>query len=150
MADPSGAMERELVKLRQIKPDFLIIVEQDANQNDPNFSKRLKDTFQLHWRSLSTICEDSLFQDLCRRLIYSRVGCEGMIEMEGHKTMTQFWKSRLQRAGFLPVQLELHPAAASLFLPDEDEWPPVVLSVWEFSNPQDHFDPANSKSIQGA
>ncbi|XP_022722131.1 DELLA protein GAI1-like [Durio zibethinus] len=44
----AGVMEREMLKLRDIKPDIVIIQEHDANYNHSDFITRFEDSFQYY------------------------------------------------------------------------------------------------------
>ncbi|XVF37632.1 hypothetical protein REPUB_Repub20aG0026200 [Reevesia pubescens] len=146
----AGAMERELVKLRQINPEIVIIEEQDANlSNDSNFIKRLEDCFQYY--SLACGFHSGFFSEYCRRLIGNIVGCEGRDRIVRPQTLAQ-WRSRLLSAGFLqvPVRLKSLPFisyAGTPFIPEENGYvflgkenhPSYFVSAWKVRQWEDHF-----------
>ncbi|XP_022759268.1 uncharacterized protein LOC111305754 isoform X2 [Durio zibethinus] len=149
----SGSMERELLRLRQIKPDNVIIVEQSASDNDFNFIERLERSFESYSCIFGKISNSSCdLLDYHRQGICSSVGCEGMVVMDPHETVAQFWGSRLQRAGFLLFPLQ-KPGLFGLHVQEEngclivnlEESPPVVISVWKFTKSMDNF---SSNSVQ--
>ncbi|XP_021296860.1 uncharacterized protein LOC110426093 [Herrania umbratica] len=143
LAQPE-AMERELLKLRQIKPEFVITVEQDANHNDFNFVD-----------SLESILEES--ESVLNIYYYTwlamcAVECDGMNGIERSETTMAQWRSLLHAAGFLPFPLN-QSSTTGVFVQEEngclvvsvEEWPPVIISAWKFTDSVHH-----SISIQGS
>ncbi|XVF37637.1 hypothetical protein REPUB_Repub20aG0026700 [Reevesia pubescens] len=157
----AGAMQRELVKLRQINPDIVIIEERDADlNNDSNFSKRLEDCFQYYYLAspldIDFLCE---MDNYCRRQIGNIVGCEGRDRIVRPQTLDQ-WRSRLLSAGFLQVPLQSNSVA--LFVDDdtqiileenacvvlsEKNHPSYFVSAWKVRQWEDHCNPNSNNFV---
>ncbi|XP_022761572.1 uncharacterized protein LOC111307718 isoform X2 [Durio zibethinus] len=153
----AGAMERESLKLRQINPEIVMIIEQDANNNDSNFIKRLEDSFQYYSHALR-VAPDS-FQEMendYRRQIRNILGCEGKDRIVRHETLAQ-WRSRLLRYGFLPVPLEGEPSLLSpefheengCWVSNKDYLPKFFVSAWKLTHWEDHFNLSSYNIGQG-
>ncbi|PIN25968.1 hypothetical protein CDL12_01247 [Handroanthus impetiginosus] len=113
-----GAIEKVLQVVRELKPEILTVVEQEANHNGNVFLERF--TESLHY--YSTLFDslescgagncDALVSDQDKvmsevylgRQICNVVACEGVDRIERHETLTQ-WRVRFGSAGFGPVHL---------------------------------------------
>ncbi|XP_022761577.1 uncharacterized protein LOC111307719 isoform X3 [Durio zibethinus] len=155
----AGAMERELLKLRQINPEIVMIMEQDANNNDFNFIKRLEDSFQYYSHAFRF--DGDSYQEMendYRRQIMSIVGCEGKDRIVRHETLGQ-WRSRLLTYGFLPVPLEATSMLVSVYDEIHEEngcWvfcegnlPMFFISAWKVRQWEDHFNLISDNFVQG-
>ncbi|XP_021291837.1 uncharacterized protein LOC110422300 [Herrania umbratica] len=144
------AMERELLKLRQINPEIVIIEEQHADHNDPNFIKRLQESFQYCGPLYSSHC----MRCHRRRQIGNIVECEGRDRLERHQTWAQ-WRSLLLANGLLQVPLRPHTPC---FLYEDNgclvfrRWvdgPISFISAWKHRDAVDHFNPISYNRVQG-
>lgn len=106
-----GAVEKVLSVVRQIRPEILTVVEQEANHNGISFLDRF--TESLHYYStLFDSLESSPVnaQDKAMSEVYlgkqicNVVACEGMDRVERHETLNQ-WRNRFGSTGFCPVHL---------------------------------------------
>ncbi|TKY59798.1 DELLA protein RGA2 [Spatholobus suberectus] len=106
-----GAVEKVLSVVRQIRPEILTVVEQEASHNGLSFLDRF--TESLHYYStLFDSLEGSPVnpQDKAMSEVYlgkqicNVVACEGMDRVERHETLNQ-WRNRFGSAGFAPVHL---------------------------------------------
>lgn len=105
-----GAIDKVLSVVRQMKPEIVTIVEQEANHNGPLFLDRF--TESLHFYSTlfdslegSVSTEDKVMSEVyLGKQICNVVACEGADRVERHETLTQ-WRTRLGSAGFVPVHL---------------------------------------------
>lgn len=106
-----GALEKVFSVIRQIRPEIVTVVEQEANHNGPAFLDRF--TESLHYYStLFDSLESSLVepQDKAMSEVYlgkqicNVVACEGTDRVERHETLNQ-WRNRFGSAGFSPVHL---------------------------------------------
>ncbi|KAJ9708458.1 hypothetical protein PVL29_000479 [Vitis rotundifolia] len=109
-----GGIERVLSAVKDMKPDIVTIVEQEANHNGPVFLDRF--TESLHYYStlfdslegcgVSPVnTQDKLMSEVyLGQQICNVVACEGPERVERHETLAQ-WRARLGSAGFDPVNL---------------------------------------------
>ncbi|KAF5750147.1 GRAS family transcription factor family protein [Tripterygium wilfordii] len=105
-----GATEKVLNVVKQMKPEILTIVEQEANNNGPAFIDRF--TESLHYYSTlfdslegSAICQDKVMSEVyLGKQICNVVACEGVDRVERHEKLSQ-WQTRLNSAGFDPLHL---------------------------------------------
>nr|QCQ83071.1 DELLa protein GAI1-like protein [Ambrosia artemisiifolia] len=122
-----GAVEKVLLAVKEMKPEILTVVEQEANHNGPVFLERF--TESLHYYSTlfdslessgggngsgvsegSGVTSAASNQDKIMSEVYlgkqicNVVACEGADRVERHETLTQ-WKTRFDSAGFQPVHL---------------------------------------------
>ncbi|KAK6266252.1 hypothetical protein QUC31_017089 [Theobroma cacao] len=141
-------MERELLKLRQINPEIVIIQEQYADHNDSNFIKRLEKSFQYCFNLWAFYVSP-----YCRRQIVNIVGCEGTDRLERHQTLAQ-WRSLLRANGLLPVPLapdirsgEHEDNGCVIF--QYNDRPLCFISAWKLTDAVDHFNPISYNPIQG-
>ncbi|KAI3466971.1 hypothetical protein Pfo_023634 [Paulownia fortunei] len=113
-----GAIEKVLQVVKELKPEILTVVEQEANHNGNGFLDRF--TVSLHY--YSTLFDslescgsgggDGVVSDQDKvmsevylgRQICNVVACEGVDRVERHETLGQ-WRSRFGSAGFVPVHL---------------------------------------------
>jgi len=150
-----GAMEQVLSKVKDLGADIMVIVEQEANLNSPDLSKRLGQSFQYY----STIFESLenanftkkwLWERYFRRQIGNVVACEGVDRVERIESFAQ-WQNRLSQAGFCPVPQQVDklkidfPGHLEEFGIEEKEghnillrwrsFPLAVASVWKLTDP---------------
>ncbi|KAF5748028.1 GRAS family transcription factor family protein [Tripterygium wilfordii] len=105
-----GAIEKVLNVLKQMKPEIVTIVEQEANHNGPTFMDRF--TESLHYYSTlfdslegSVSCQDKMMSEVyLGKQISNVVACEGVDRVERHEKLSQ-WQTRLNSAGFDPIHL---------------------------------------------
>lgn len=106
-----GDVEKVLMAVKEMRPEILTVVEQEANHNGPVFLDRF--TESLHYYSTlfdSLECGGGTDQDKVMSEIYlgrqicNVVACEGVDRVERHETLAQ-WRARLESAGFVPVHL---------------------------------------------
>ena len=105
-----GAVEKVLSVVRQIRPEIVTVVEQEANHNGPGFLDRF--TESLHYYSTmfdslegSVNSQDKLMSEVyLGKQICNVVACEGVDRVERHETLGQ-WRARFSSAGFAPVHL---------------------------------------------
>ncbi|KAL5054847.1 hypothetical protein RYX36_035529 [Vicia faba] len=106
-----GALEKVFSVIRQIRPEIVTVVEQEANHNGPAFLERF--TESLHYYStLFDSLESSLVEQQDKAMsevylgkqIFNVVACEGTDRVERHETLNQ-WRNRFGLAGFSPVHL---------------------------------------------
>ncbi|XP_041009763.1 DELLA protein GAIP-like [Juglans microcarpa x Juglans regia] len=106
----SGAIEKVFSVVKQMKPDIVTVVEQEANHNGPVFLDRF--TESLHYYSTmfdslegSVSNQDKVMSEVyLGKQICNVVSCEGVDRVERHETSVQ-WRARLRSAGFEPVHL---------------------------------------------
>ncbi|OIW00657.1 hypothetical protein TanjilG_09138 [Lupinus angustifolius] len=107
-----GAVEKVLSVVKQIKPEIVTVVEQEANHNGPGFLDRF--TESLHYYSTmfdslegstSAESQDKVMSEVyLGKQICNVVACEGVDRVERHETLNQ-WRNRFGSAGFVPVHL---------------------------------------------
>ncbi|XVE74680.1 hypothetical protein DITRI_Ditri12bG0036600 [Diplodiscus trichospermus] len=105
-----GAIDKVLSAVKQMKPEIVTIVEQEANHNSPVFLDRFTEC--LHYYSTlfdslegSVTSQDKVMSEVyLGKQICNVVACEGVDRVERHETLTQ-WRNRLSSAGFAPVHL---------------------------------------------
>ncbi|XWS63943.1 hypothetical protein CRYUN_Cryun06bG0144900 [Craigia yunnanensis] len=105
-----GAIDKVLSVVKQMKPEIVTIVEQEANHNGPTFLDRF--TESLHYYSTlfdslegSVSSHDKVMSEVyLGKQVCNVVACEGMDRVERHETLTQ-WRNRLDSAGFALVHL---------------------------------------------
>uniref|UniRef100_A0A7N0UGS4 DELLA protein n=1 Tax=Kalanchoe fedtschenkoi TaxID=63787 RepID=A0A7N0UGS4_KALFE len=105
-----GAVEKVLTVIKEIKPEIVTVVEQEANHNGPVFLDRF--TESLHYYSTmfdslegSTNSQDKVMSEVyLGRQICDVVACEGLDRVERHETLEQ-WRARFGSAGFESVHI---------------------------------------------
>ncbi|XP_076946393.1 DELLA protein GAI1-like [Bidens hawaiensis] len=122
-----GAVEKVLSAVKDMKPEILTVVEQEANHNGPVFLERF--TESLHYYStlfdslessgnggvpvegsggaVSAIAsnQDKIMSEVyLGKQICNVVACEGTDRVERHETLAQ-WKTRFESTGFKAVHL---------------------------------------------
>ncbi|GKV38611.1 hypothetical protein SLEP1_g46500 [Rubroshorea leprosula] len=105
-----GAIEKALSVVKQMNPEIVTVVEQEANHNGPLFLDRF--TESLHYYSTlfdslegSVNGQDKLMSEMyLGKQIYNVVACEGVDRVERHETLTH-WRTRLGSSGFVPAHL---------------------------------------------
>lgn len=106
-----GAIEKVLSKLRDLKPDIMIVIEQEANHNCSDFFTRLTSSFEYYYSVFESLerfteqpCTRMLLEKQLKWQINNVVATKGIDRIERHETLT-CWKERLRQAGFQSVQL---------------------------------------------
>lgn len=105
-----GAIEKVLSVVKQMKPEIVTVVEQEANHNGPVFLDRF--TEALHYYSTlfdslegSVNNQDKVMSEVyLGKQIANVVACEGPDRVERHEKLTQ-WRNRFDSAGFAPAHL---------------------------------------------
>lgn len=105
-----GAIEKVLSVVKQMKPEIVTMVEQEANHNGPVFLDRF--TESLHYYSTmfdslegSASSNDKMMSEVyLGKQICNVVACEGVDRVERHEK-TARWRGRMGSAGFAPVHL---------------------------------------------
>ncbi|KAL4319149.1 hypothetical protein GQ457_18G023060 [Hibiscus cannabinus] len=105
-----GAIDKVFSVVKQMKPEIVTVVEQEANHNGPVFLDRF--TESLHYYSTlfdslegSVSSQDKVMSEVyLGKQICNVVACEGADRTERHESLTQ-WRNRLDSAGFSPVHL---------------------------------------------
>ncbi|PIA28955.1 hypothetical protein AQUCO_06400017v1 [Aquilegia coerulea] len=105
----SGALNKVLSSIKEMKPKIITIVEQEANHNGPNFIDRFTEALHYYSSLFDSLEEYPLSplsnQDLIMsemyfgRQICNIVSCEGVDRTERHECLNQ-WRNRLESAGF--------------------------------------------------
>ncbi|KAL6187055.1 hypothetical protein ACLB2K_043171 [Fragaria x ananassa] len=105
-----GAIEKVLSVVKQMKPEIVTVVEQEANHNGPIFLNRFNES--LHYYSTlfdslegSVNSQDKMMSEVyLGKQIFNVVACEGVERVERHETLAQ-WRTRFDASGFSPVHL---------------------------------------------
>ncbi|KAL4574387.1 hypothetical protein LXL04_021216 [Taraxacum kok-saghyz] len=119
-----GAVEKVLTAVKEMKPQILTVVEQEANHNGPVFLERF--TESLHYYSTlfdslessgnsseavdggaiaAASNQDKIMSEVyLGKQICNVVACEGPDRVERHQTLSQ-WKTRFESGGFEAVHL---------------------------------------------
>ncbi|KAL6566338.1 DELLA protein gai1 [Orobanche gracilis] len=116
-----GAIEKVLQVVRELKPEILTVVEQEANHNGNVFLDRF--TESLHYYStlfdslescggggggggdIPVSVQDKVMSEVyLGRQICNLVACDGVDRVERHETLAQ-WRTRLDSSGFEPVHM---------------------------------------------
>ncbi|KAE8699006.1 DELLA protein GAI1 [Hibiscus syriacus] len=105
-----GAIDKVFSVVKQMKPEIVTIVEQEANHNGPVFLDRFIES--LHYYSTlfdslegSVSSRDKVMSEVyLGKQICNVVACEGVDRVERHESLTQ-WRNRFGFAGFSPVHL---------------------------------------------
>ncbi|KAG6752129.1 hypothetical protein POTOM_044348 [Populus tomentosa] len=148
-----GAMEQVLSKVKDLKADIMVIVEQEANLNSLDLTEWLEQSFQYYstiFESLEGEYNTKAFWEMYfRRQIGNAVACERVARLERIKSFDQ-WQNRLSRAGFCPVPQQVDKLKIDLpfllkeFGIEEKEghillcrhrFSLAVASVWKFTDP---------------
>lgn len=114
----SGAVEKVLQVVRELKPEILTVVEQEANHNGNVFLDRF--TESLHYYSTlfdslescggdggdeAVSVQDKVMSEVyLGRQICNVVACEGVDRVERHETLAQ-WRTRFNTSGFRAAHL---------------------------------------------
>ncbi|KVH96211.1 DELLA protein GAI1-like [Cynara cardunculus var. scolymus] len=117
-----GAVERLLSAVRNMKPEIVTVVEQEANHNGVDFMERFNESLHYYsavYDSLESSCngggaggspvgttnKDKIMSEIyLGKQICNVVACEGEDRIERHETVTQ-WKTRFDSAGFRSAHL---------------------------------------------
>lgn len=106
-----GALEKVFSVIRQIRPEIVTVVEQEANHNGPAFLDRFTESLHYYSTLFDSLEGSSVEpQDKAMSEVYlgkqicNVVACEGTDRVERHETLNQ-WRNRFNSAGFSPVHL---------------------------------------------
>ncbi|XP_024988337.1 DELLA protein GAI1-like isoform X2 [Cynara cardunculus var. scolymus] len=119
-----GAVEKVLSAVKEMKPEILTVVEQEANHNGLVFLERFTESLHYYSTLFDSLessgnggggvdggaispasNQDKIMSEVyLGKQICNVVACEGPDRVERHETLTQ-WKSRLDSAGFEAVHL---------------------------------------------
>ncbi|KAI3910394.1 hypothetical protein MKX01_034788 [Papaver californicum] len=110
----SGAIDKVLTSIKEMKPKIVTIVEQEANHNGLVFMDRFTESLHYYSTLFDSLegcgmsppdSQDQLMSEVyLGRQICNVVACEGIDRVERHETLSQ-WKGRLESSGFAPVHL---------------------------------------------
>ncbi|KAB5515707.1 hypothetical protein DKX38_026355 [Salix brachista] len=113
LAVPTAVFNLVMSKLKDLKPEVMVIVEQEADHNSPDLVDRLTKSFNYYSVMFDSLEEDKfekledyrvLWERIFRRQISKVVAAEGVGHAERHETWAQ-WRDRLFRAGFHPARI---------------------------------------------
>ncbi|XP_011035375.1 PREDICTED: DELLA protein GAIP-like isoform X3 [Populus euphratica] len=105
-----GAVDKVLSKLKDLKPDIMVIVEQEADNNTDDFFYRFATSFKYYlnlFESLelyATNLSSLIWERHLRWQICNVVASEGIDRIERHETLAR-WQQRLYGARFCSVAL---------------------------------------------
>ncbi|KAI3413043.1 GRAS domain-containing protein [Psidium guajava] len=105
-----GAIEKVLGVVRQVRPEIVTVVEQEADHNGPVFVDRFNESLHYYSTMFDSLEGCANTQDKAMTEVYlgkqicNVVACEGPDRVERHETLAQ-WRGRLGSAGFVPVHL---------------------------------------------
>ncbi|XP_057415834.1 DELLA protein 2-like [Lotus japonicus] len=107
-----GALEKVFSVIRQVQPEILTVVEQEAGHNGASFLDRFTESLHYYSALFDSLEGSSAVesQDKAMTEIYlgkqicNVVACEGSDRIERHETLTQ-WRTRFNSAGLSPVHL---------------------------------------------
>lgn len=110
----AGAMEKVVQVVRELKPEILTVVEQEASHNGSVFLERFTEALHYYSTLFDSLesCSDGVVSDEDKvmsevylgRQICNVVACEGAERVERHETLGQ-WRGRLGAAGFEALHL---------------------------------------------
>ena len=111
-SDPThdSAIELVLGWIRSLNPRIMMLVEQEANHNQPGFLDRFTEALYYYstmFDSLEacTIQPDKTLAEMyIQKEICNVVCCEGSARVERHEPLAN-WRARLGKAGFRPLRL---------------------------------------------
>ncbi|KAJ6690923.1 DELLA PROTEIN RGA2-LIKE [Salix koriyanagi] len=113
LAVPTAVFNLVMSKLKDLKPEVMVIVEQEADHNSPDLVDRLTKSFDYYSVMFDSLEEDKfekledyrvLWERIFRSQISKVVAAEGVGHAERHETWAQ-WRDRLFRAGFHPARI---------------------------------------------
>ncbi|KAL8549650.1 hypothetical protein ACS0TY_008481 [Phlomoides rotata] len=112
----SGAVEKVLQVVRELKPEILTVVEQEANHNGNVFLDRFTESLHYYstlfdslescgWVDEAVSVQDKVMSEVyLGRQICNVVACEGVDRVERHETLAQ-WRTRFNASGFRAAHL---------------------------------------------
>ncbi|KAL9377501.1 hypothetical protein Peur_028836 [Populus x canadensis] len=118
-----GALEKVLSKLKELRPEIMVIVEQEASHNSPDILNRLAQSFPYYSTIFDSIEKDTTEHDIenkvswemdFRRQITNVVAREDIQHAERHETQA-WWRDQLRRSGFHPVRQWFNHTRGFLF-----------------------------------
>ncbi|TYI91723.1 hypothetical protein E1A91_D02G014200v1, partial [Gossypium mustelinum] len=98
------AMERELVRLKEINPTIVIVLDFYSNHSDSNFLTCFKDSFQYSLKTLANWAEWDHYLDWKYGWECNREAGEGNNIIRRHPTLTE-WQHLFSMAGFSGIPL---------------------------------------------
>ncbi|PPD73134.1 hypothetical protein GOBAR_DD29943 [Gossypium barbadense] len=123
------AMERELVRLKEIKPTIVIMLDFYSNHTHSNFLTCFKDSFQYCWKTLDYWAELDHNLDWKYGWECNIEAGEGNNIIRRHPTLTE-WQHLFSRAGFSRIPLNHRKYNLSV----EDESPFFGYKFWPFGD----------------
>ncbi|CAJ1938869.1 unnamed protein product [Sphenostylis stenocarpa] len=106
-----GAVEKVLSVVRQIRPEILTVVEQEANHNGLSFLDRFTESLHYYCTLFDSLevspvnpQDKAMSEVYLGKQICNVVSCEGMDRVERHETLNQ-WRNRFSSAGFSLIHL---------------------------------------------
>lgn len=119
-----GAVEKVLSAVKEMKPEILTVVEQEANHNGPVFLERFTESLHYYSTLFDSLessgnggggvdgggiapasNQDKIMSEVyLGKQICNVVACEGLDRVERHQTSSQ-WKTRFESGGFEAVHL---------------------------------------------
>ncbi|KAJ6677717.1 hypothetical protein OIU85_008306 [Salix viminalis] len=118
-----GALEKVLSKLKDLRPEIMVIVEQEANHNNPDILDRVARSFPYYSSVFDSIEKDFIEFNLeskiswemdFRRQITNVVAREDIENAERHETQA-WWREQLHHLGFHPVRQWFNHSRGRLF-----------------------------------
>ncbi|CAM8922993.1 hypothetical protein QQ045_023282 [Rhodiola kirilowii] len=103
-------IESVLTWIRSLNPKIVTIIEQEANNNQPNFLDRFTDALYYYSTMFDSLdacgqqAENQLAEIYLQREICNVLCCEGSAREERHEPLAM-WRSRLTESGFKPLHL---------------------------------------------
>uniref|UniRef100_A0A384UJQ5 DELLA protein n=1 Tax=Artocarpus altilis TaxID=194251 RepID=A0A384UJQ5_ARTAL len=117
-----GAIEKVLSVVKQMKPEIVTVVEQEANHNGPVFLDRFTEALHYYSTVFDSLEGSANSQDKVMSEVYlgkqiaNVVAAEGADRVERHETMDQ-WRARMEGAGFAPAYLGSNAFKQASMLP---------------------------------
>ncbi|EXB90878.1 hypothetical protein L484_011971 [Morus notabilis] len=105
-----GAIEKVLSVVKQMKPEIVTVVEQEANHNGSFFLDRFTEALHYYSTLFDSLEGSANGQDKVMSEVYlgkqiaNVVAAEGVDRVERHETLGQ-WRARMEGAGFTPAHL---------------------------------------------
>ncbi|KAJ6741250.1 DELLA PROTEIN RGA2-LIKE [Salix purpurea] len=118
-----GALEKVLSKLKDLRPEIMVIVEQEANHNNPDILDRVARSFPYYSSVFESIEKELIefnFESKIsweidfRRQITNVVAREDIENAERHETQA-WWREQLHHLGFHPVRQWFNHTRGCLF-----------------------------------
>ncbi|XWS70641.1 hypothetical protein CRYUN_Cryun03dG0064100 [Craigia yunnanensis] len=106
----NSPIETVLSWIRSLNPKIMIVVEQEANHNQPGFLERFTEALYYYstmfdsFEACTVQPEKALAEIYIQKEIANVVSCEGSARVERHEPLAK-WRTRLSGAGFRPLHL---------------------------------------------